>query len=93
MAPEAALPTLAGRGRTPLTVAEGVALITQFPALLEHNKCFSLAGSRADDRRVPALWISKRSPKLGWCWAGAPHTWLGVASAGRRVGAPSLVNA
>ena len=35
--------------------------------------------------RVPALWISERAPKLGWCWDGNPHTWLGLASAGRRV--------
>ena len=43
-----------------------------------------LAGSRCGDRRVPALWISEGAPKLGWCWAGNPHTWLGTASAGSR---------
>ena len=37
------------------------------------------------DRRVPAMWISERAPKLGWCWDGNPHTWLGMASAGRRI--------
>jgi len=56
------------------------------PSLLEKNKCFMLSGSRRHDRRVPALWISERAPKLGWCWDGNPHTWLGVASAGGRVG-------
>jgi hypothetical protein len=35
---------------------------------------------------VPAFWISERAPKLGWCWDGNPHTWLGVASAGVRTG-------
>ena len=46
------------------------------------------------DSRVPALWISngtgrdgrdrKDAPKLGWCWAGNRHTWLGIASVGGR---------
>ncbi len=46
------------------------------------------------DARVPALWISngtgrdgadrKDAPKVGWCWAGNRHTWLGIASVGGR---------
>jgi hypothetical protein len=46
------------------------------------------------DTRVPALWISngtgrdgranKDAPKLGWCWSGNHHTWLGIASVGGR---------
>ena len=83
--PEPAVATLADRGRTPLTVAEGIALVSMRTDVLEKNHCFSLAGSRHGDRRVPAIWISKGAPHLGWCFAGAPHTWLGVASAGRRV--------
>ncbi|MDF2966503.1 MAG: hypothetical protein K0Q93_281 [Nocardioidaceae bacterium] len=82
--PESAVATLAGRGRTPLTVAEGLALLTVRPDVLEKNRCFSLAGSRLGDRRVPAIWISKRAPHLGWCFAGTPHSWLGVASAATR---------
>ena len=82
--PEAALPVIRERGRTPLTIDEGIAVVTHAPALLESNKCFMLSGSRRQDRRVPALWISERAPKLGWCWDGNPHTWLGVASAGDR---------
>lgn len=83
--PADALPVIRGRGRTPLTIDEGIAVVTQAPQLLEKNKCFMLSGSRRDDRRVPALWISERAPKLGWCWDGNPHTWLGVASAAGRV--------
>jgi hypothetical protein len=87
VAPEAALPVLLQRGRTPLTIPEGIALVRAFPAVLEKNRCFMLSGSRRGDRRVPALWISGRSPKLGWCWDGNPHSWLGVAStAGRLAG-------
>ncbi|HUR74862.1 MAG TPA: DUF5701 family protein [Sporichthya sp.] len=92
--PDEALPAIQDRGRTPLTVAEGVALLIQRPDLLEPNKCFMLLGSRCGDRRVPALWISggsgkdgrerRGAAKLGWCWAGNRHTWLGHASAATR---------
>ncbi|CAM5317126.1 DUF5701 family protein [Streptomyces griseomycini] len=83
--PREAMATVAGRGRTLLTIEEGIALLTHFPQVLVKNKCFSLGGSRSGDRRVPAIWISQKAPKLGWCWEGNPHTWLGMASAaGRR---------
>ncbi len=82
--PEDALLTIRARGRTPLTIDEGIAVVTHVPQLLERNKCFMLSGSRRHDRRVPAMWISKNAPKLGWCWDGNPHTWLGVASARER---------
>jgi hypothetical protein len=82
--PDDALVTITGRGRSPLTVDEGIALVTQYPETLEKNHCFSLLASRCGDRRVPALWISDRAPKLGWCWAGNPHTWLGSASCSGR---------
>ncbi|WP_436739455.1 DUF5701 family protein [Streptomyces sp. BBFR102] len=88
--PAEAMAEIAGRGRTTLTVEEGIALVTQYPAALATNKCFSLGATRCGDRRVPALWISQGAPKLGWCWEGNPHTWLGMASAdggqGARVG-------
>ena len=83
--PADALPVITGRGRTPLTIDEGIAVVTQAPQLLERNKCFMLSGSRRHDRRVPAMWISDRAPKLGWCWDRNPHTWLGVASAATRL--------
>lgn len=87
--PNEALSILEGRQRSPLTMAEGVALVTQFPETLVKNACYSLLASRCGDRRVTALWISAGKPKLGWCWAGNPHTWLGSASCGARVGAPA----
>ncbi|HWS57743.1 MAG TPA: DUF5701 family protein [Actinotalea sp.] len=86
--PAEALVTVQSRRRTPLTVAEGVALTVVRPDMLRPNRCFSLMGSRAGDRRVPAVWISERRAKLGWCWDGNPHTWLGAASAARRLGPP-----
>lgn len=86
LSPDKAVLTITERGKAPITVAEGIAFITQFPDSLEKNNCFSLAASRCGDRRVPALWISKGAPKLGWCWAGNPHTWLGTASCTGRAG-------
>ena len=44
--PEDATRTIRERGRTPLTIDEGIALVTQVPPVLEKNKCFMLAGSR-----------------------------------------------
>ena len=84
--PEDALQAVRARGRVPLTVAEGLALVALRPDMLRPNRCFSLMGSRASNQRVPALWISERRPKLGWCWDRNPHTWLGAASAGSRTG-------
>ncbi len=100
--PDEALPELTSRGRSPLTVAEGVSWLLQDPSRLEPNHCFMTIGSRrpkptradpgALDRRTPAIWIgggverdggpaTKGAPKVGWCWAGNRHTWLGFASA------------
>ncbi|MFG1992547.1 DUF5701 family protein [Actinoplanes sp. NPDC048988] len=97
--PNEALPAILQRGRTPLTVNEGISWLLQEPKVLEPNHCFMTIGSRkpkggALDARTPAIWISngtgrdgathRRAPKVGWCWAGNRHTWLGFASAGQR---------
>lgn len=81
MVPVQAEERLAAAGRTPLTVQEGIALLTHFPDQLQPNRCFMMLGSRGPDKRVPALWLSGNQPKLGWCWERNPHTWLGFASA------------
>lgn len=93
---------LADRGRTPLTISEGVSWLLQEPAMLEPGRCFMCVGSRKRksrgglDSRTPALWISggtgrdgparRGAPKVGWCWAGNHHSWLGFASAAGRLG-------
>ena len=83
--PADVLPRLSAAGRSPLTIAEGLAVLVSDHGVLRSRNCFSLLGSRAGDKRVPALWVSGRRPRLGWCYQGAPHTWLGSAScAGRR---------
>jgi hypothetical protein len=84
--PEEALKTIRVQNRSPLTIDEGIALVTHFPEVLKTRNCFSILGSRCGDRRVPAIWISRGRPRLGWCWAGNPHTWLGSASCGSRIG-------
>lgn len=98
--PDEALPAITGAGRTPLTLTEGIHWLLQCPDVLERNVCFMTIGSRLRkangrlDSRTPALWISngtgrdgrgrRGAPKVGWCWAGNRHTWLGFASAARR---------
>jgi hypothetical protein len=85
--PEDALMRIRKQRRSPLTMAEGVAVVTHYPAFLKKNHCFSLLASRWGDQRVPAIWIDgKKAPKLGWCWDRNPHTWLGSASCAKRLG-------
>lgn len=86
--PNEAMKLIKEAKRTPLTVDEGIAIVTHFPEFLIKNNCFSLLASRTGtDQRVPAIWINaKKEPNLGWCWDGNPHTWLGSASAVSRVG-------
>ena len=79
--PADALPKLLAADRSPLTIDEGIALVTHHPQVLRERNPFSTLGSRCGDRRVPAIWLSRGRPRLGWCWEGAPHTWLGSASA------------
>lgn len=86
--PNQAMEIILDQNRTPLTIEEGIAIITQFPTFLMRNNCFSLLASRVPgNKRVPAIWINKdNQANLGWCWDGNPHTWLGSASCKTRVG-------
>jgi Family of unknown function (DUF5701) len=84
--PDEALAMITDAGRSPITIDEGLAIITQFPGILQTRNCFSTLASRCGDRRVPALWVSNGRPRLGWCWAAAPHSWLGSASCADRAG-------
>lgn len=86
--PENALTMIKRKHRFPLTIDEGIAIVTQFPEFLMKNNCFSLLASRTGkDQRVPAIWInSAKQANLGWCWDRNPHTWLGSASAKTRIG-------
>jgi hypothetical protein len=98
--PNEAYPAITAAGRTPLTVEEGIYWLLQQPEVLQRKYCFMTIGSRLRkpngtlDARTPAIWISngtgrdgshnRGAPKVGWCWAGNRHTWLGFASASGR---------
>ncbi len=98
--PDEALPAILAAQRTPLTLTEGIFWLLQQPDALERRHCFMTIGSRLRkgsgklDARTPAVWISngtgrdgsanRDAPKVGWCWAGNRHTWLGFASAADR---------
>jgi len=88
LSPNEAMKLIKVARRSPLTIDEGIAIITHFPEFLIKNNCFSLLASRTGtDQRVPAIWINaKKEANLGWCWDGNPHTWLGSASAVSRIG-------
>ncbi len=89
--PREAAPRLAAAGRTPLTIAEGLALLVSDPGVLRSRGCYALLGCRADDARVPVLSVSGRRPLLGWSDGTAPQAWLGTAScAGRVTGGPAV---
>jgi hypothetical protein len=88
--PAEVLPRITAAGRSPLTVAEGLAVLVSDPGVLKARNAFSLLGSRAGDKRVPAFWTSSRRPRLGWCYQGAPHTWLGSASCAGRLSPASV---
>lgn len=85
--PSEAGPLLEGRGRLAITIAEGVSALVLHPGLLRAASCFQMLASRDGSRRIPSLWVTKQgNPRLGWCWDGNPHSWLGAASAAARVG-------
>ncbi|MFJ8041351.1 DUF5701 family protein [Kitasatospora sp. NPDC096147] len=100
--PEEALPVITAEGRSPLVLTEGIHWLLQQPEVLERNLCFMTIASRLPkpkggfDARTPAIWISngtgrdgrerRDAPKVGWCWWGNRHTWLGIASAAGRTG-------
>ena len=99
--PEEALPAITKPGRSPLLLTEGIHWVLHQPSALERNHCFMTIGSRLRkengkfDARTPALWISngtgrdgserRDAPKVGWCWWGNRHTWLGFGSAACRL--------
>lgn len=85
IAPAAALVRIQEAGRSPLTMEEGIALLLAHPGVLRTANCYQMLGSSAGDKRVPSLWVAKDGrPRLGWCWLGNPHSWLGAASCARR---------
>ncbi|MDO5504010.1 MAG: DUF5701 family protein [Actinomycetia bacterium] len=79
--PEEVLPELEQRGRSPMTVHEGISWLLQQPEVLEPSACFMTIGSRKPkgdpargtfDSRTPAIWISGGTGRDGRESRGAP---------------------
>jgi hypothetical protein len=75
-----------------VTSARPSALAPPYAALaLDRGEAYRDRADGSYDARTPALWISngtgrerRDAVKLGWCWWGNRHTWLGIASCGER---------
>ena len=91
--PNAALSETLGRGRTQLTISEGLSWLLQDSGRLEANRCFMCVGSRnvtarGVDARTPAIWISRvldatvlpDATPPRWAGAGPGTTTRGWAS-------------
>jgi hypothetical protein len=83
--PDEAIKKIKSEDRSPLTLEEGVALITHHPELLKDNYIW-VPGSRHGDDKVASLWLSEGKPRLGWVWASDSYAGWGSASCGSRVG-------
>ncbi len=68
-----------------MTIDEGIAALLLHPDLLRTANCYQLLASRDASKRIPSLWVTgKGRPRLGWCYEGMPHSWLGAASCAQR---------
>lgn len=85
VAPVDATPLLLADGRSPLTLEEGVMTLLAYPGWLQERTAWQMLGSRCGDKRVTGIWTSARRARLGWCFAGVRHSWLGMASTRQRL--------
>ena len=83
--PDEAIKNIKSEDRSPLTLEEGVALITHHPEILKDHYVW-MPGSRHGDGRVASLWLSEGKPLLNWYWAYDSSAGWGSASCGSRVG-------
>ncbi len=83
--PDEAIKKIKSENRSPLTLEEGVALITHHPEILKDHYVWA-PGSRHGDDLVALLWLFGGRPKLLWHWAYRSYARWGSASCGSRVG-------
>jgi hypothetical protein len=83
--PDEAIKKIKAEDRSPLTLEEGVALITHHPEILKDHYVWT-PGSRLGDGKVANLWLYEGKPKLNWIWANLSVAEWGSASCGSRVG-------
>ncbi|WP_018142409.1 DUF5701 family protein [Alloscardovia criceti] len=86
--PDIARKLIDSDNKFPLTLEEGLSIATQHPDWLTDKNGYNLIGSRSADGRVPSIWISQNSPRLGAVWPNSRHTWLGNAYCHARLGVP-----
>lgn len=84
--PDIARKLIDSDNKLPLTLEEGLAIATQHPDWLTDKNGFNLLGSRSADGRVPSVWVSQNSPRLGAVWPNSRHSWLGNAFCSGRKG-------
>ena len=84
--PDVARKLIEADERLPLTLEEGLAIVTQHPNWLVDKNGFNLLASRSADGRVPSIWLSQSAPRLGSVWPNSRHTWLGNAYCRARTG-------
>lgn len=77
--PDVACKLIDSDERLPLTLEEGLAVVTQHTDWLQNKNGFNLLGSQSADGRVPSIWMSQNAPRLGAVWPNSRHTWLGNA--------------
>ncbi|MCG2690815.1 DUF5701 family protein [Candidatus Parcubacteria bacterium] len=83
--PDEAIKKIKKEDRSPLTLEEGVALITHHPEILKDHY-MNLCGSRHGDGGVADLWLDEGEPELEWDWANSSNAKWGSASCDSRIG-------
>jgi len=83
--PDEAIKKIKSEDRSPLTLEEGVALITHHSEILKDNYVWA-PGSRRGDDEVADLWLIEGKPELSWSGASNSSAKWGSASCGSRVG-------
>ena len=83
--PDEAIKKIKSDDRSPLTLEEGVALVTHHPEALKDNHVF-MPGSRHGPDEVASLWLGEGRPRLGWNLSDSSRSKWGSASCGSRVG-------
>jgi len=81
--PDEAIKKIKSEDRSPLTLEEGVALITHHPEILKDHYVWA-PGSRHGVDGVAVLWLNEGKPKLNWNWANNSNAKWGSASCGSR---------
>ena len=81
--PDEAIKKIKSEDRSPLTLEEGVALVTHHPEILKDNYIW-MPGSRGDG--VAGLWLNGGRPVLRWRLVYDSDAGWGSASCGSRVG-------